>query len=92
VLNGRFGPYIVVGRKNVKIPKDKTPMDLTLEECLTLAEQTPDKPTRGGFKKKAVATADTPAKTAKKKAPAKKPVAKKAGTKKAAATASDKKK
>ncbi|RDC62625.1 type I DNA topoisomerase [Adhaeribacter pallidiroseus] len=90
VLNGRFGPYIVVGKKNVKIPKDKIPADLTLEECLTLAEQTPDKPARGGFKKKVETTADTPAKTTKKKAPAKKPVAKKASTKKMAAT--DKKK
>lgn len=44
VLNGRFGPYIVVGKKNVKIPKDKEPKELTLEECLTLAEATPDKP------------------------------------------------
>ncbi|QNF34571.1 type I DNA topoisomerase [Adhaeribacter swui] len=90
VLNGRFGPYIAVGKKNVKIPKDKVPADLTLEECLTLAEQTPDKPARGGFKKKADAKADTPAKTTAKKAATKKPAAKKAGTKKT--TASEKKK
>lgn len=38
VLNGRYGPYIKVGKKNVKIPKDKSPESLTLEECLTLAE------------------------------------------------------
>ncbi len=37
VLNGKYGPYIVVGKQNVKIPKDKVPADLTLEECLTLA-------------------------------------------------------
>src|SRR5690606_11647082 len=29
VLNGRFGPYIKAGKKNVKIPKDKEPKDLT---------------------------------------------------------------
>lgn len=38
VLNGRFGPYIQVGKRNVKIPKDKDPASLTLEECLKLAE------------------------------------------------------
>lgn len=55
VLNGRFGPYIVVGKKNVKIPKDKKPQELTLEECLALAEATPDAPKKGRFfaKKKA---------------------------------------
>ncbi|MBS1257835.1 MAG: DNA topoisomerase 1 [Candidatus Scalindua arabica] len=48
VLNGRYGPYIKVGKKNVKIPKDKEPKDLTLEECLTLAENAPEKRRRGG--------------------------------------------
>lgn len=43
ILNGRWGPYIKVGKKNVKIPKDKEPKDLTLAECLELAEKTPDK-------------------------------------------------
>jgi len=52
VLNGRYGPYIKVGRKNVKIPKDKKPEDLTLEECLELAEKAPAKKGRGGPKKK----------------------------------------
>jgi len=43
VLNGKFGPYIKVGKKNVRIPKDKEPETLTLAECLDLAEKTPDK-------------------------------------------------
>ncbi|HRX01471.1 MAG TPA: topoisomerase C-terminal repeat-containing protein, partial [Cyclobacteriaceae bacterium] len=50
VLNGRFGPYIKAGKKNVKIPKDKDPKELTLEECLTLAENAPER--RGRFARK----------------------------------------
>lgn len=49
VLNGRFGPYIKAGKKNVKIPKDKVPAELTLEECVTLAEAAPERKGRGGF-------------------------------------------
>jgi DNA topoisomerase I len=71
VLNGRFGPYIKAGKKNVKIPKGKQPVDLTLEECITLAANTPEKKGRWGrFAKKeaAPAKAEAPAKkTAKKK-------------------------
>ena len=47
ILNGRWGPYIKVGKKNVKIPKDKEPLELTLAECLELAEKTPEKKGRG---------------------------------------------
>jgi DNA topoisomerase-1 len=52
ILNGRFGPYIKAGKKNVKIPKGKTPADLTLEECVELAEKAPERKGRF-FKKKA---------------------------------------
>jgi DNA topoisomerase-1 len=92
VLNGRYGPYIVVGKKNVKIPKGKEPTELTLQECLELAEATPEKKGRGGFKKKA--EADTPAKkpAAKAKAATKKAPAKKASAKTATAKATAKKK
>ena len=68
VLNGRFGPYIVAGKKNVKIPKGEEPAELTLERCLELADATPDKPAKGGrFGKKAAPAkeekdADAPAK------------------------------
>jgi DNA topoisomerase I len=67
VLNGRWGPYIAAGKKNVKIPKDRDPKSLTLEECLTLAENAPEK--KGRFARKAA----TPAPAA---APAKKVKAK----------------
>ena len=54
ILNGRFGPYIKAGKKNVKIPKGKVPAELTLEECVTLAANAPEKKGRfgGGRKKK----------------------------------------
>lgn len=91
VLNGRYGPYIVAGKKNVKIPKDKEPSELTLEECIALAEATPEKKGRGGFKKKADAEKPaaekktaTKAKSTTKKAAAKKPAAKKPAAKKKA--------
>ncbi len=51
VLNGRYGPYIKAGKKNVKIPKDKEPSELTLEECLTLAAAAPAKKGRARKKK-----------------------------------------
>ncbi|HLT44568.1 MAG TPA: DNA topoisomerase I [Luteimonas sp.] len=72
VLNGRFGPYISDGKLNGRIPKDRDPKSLTLEEVMKLLEET-GKPMRGRFGRKAAA----------KKAPAKK-AAKKTAVKKAA--------
>ncbi|HTJ52800.1 MAG TPA: type I DNA topoisomerase [Cyclobacteriaceae bacterium] len=87
ILNGRFGPYIKAGKKNVKIPKGKEPASLTYEECVTLAANAPEKRGRGGFfkKKEEPKAAAAPAKkVAPKKAPAKKIAAKKVAPKKAA--------
>ena len=50
ILNGRYGPYITDGKKNVKTPKDKEPVDLTLEECQSLLAA-PPAPRRRGKKK-----------------------------------------
>ena len=36
VLNGRFGPYISYNKKNYKIPKDKDPKSLTLDEIIAI--------------------------------------------------------
>ncbi|MCZ8214874.1 MAG: DNA topoisomerase I, partial [Cyclobacteriaceae bacterium] len=69
VLNGRFGPYIKAGKKNVKIPKGTEPQSLTYAECKALADATPEK--RGRFGRKATPAAEekkAPAKTAKKAA------------------------
>jgi DNA topoisomerase I len=78
VLNGRYGPYIAFGKKNLKIPKNKEPELLTYEEVLQLAEaesgSPKSKPEGKGKKakeyteKKSVASAkSTGKKTAKKK-------------------------
>jgi len=94
VLNGRFGPYIKAGKKNVKIPKDREPASLTLEECVALAEGAPER--RGRWGRAAAKTSEvkepavkTTAKTAAKKTTAKKAVkattTKKAPAKKAVA-------
>jgi len=51
VLNGRYGPYVTDGNKNVKVPKDIEPADLTLEDCKKMIAEAPDRPRRGGKKK-----------------------------------------
>ena len=38
ILNGRWGPYLRAGKKNIRLPKDREPASLTLEECMELAE------------------------------------------------------
>ncbi|MFD2934533.1 type I DNA topoisomerase [Spirosoma flavum] len=66
LINGQYGPYLAVGKRNVKIPKDIDPATLTLEDCLKLAGDDPT-PAKGSAKKAA------PAKTAKSAATAKGP-------------------
>jgi len=41
VLNGRYGPYITDKERNAKIPKDREPKSLTLEECQALLAAAP---------------------------------------------------
>ena len=77
VLNGRFGPYISDGKLNGKIPKDREPASLTLEEVTTLLEET-GKPARGRFGKKAAAKKVAKKAAAKAPATAAKKTAKKA--------------
>ncbi|WAC62768.1 DNA topoisomerase I [Pseudoxanthomonas sp. SL93] len=92
VLNGRFGPYISDGKLNGKIPKDREPASLTLEEVQKLLEET-GKPVRRGFGAKKAAAKKTAVKkeAAPKKAATKKAAAKKAPAKKAAKKAATKK-
>ena len=89
VLNGRFGPYISDGKLNGKIPKDREPASLSLEEATQFLADT-GKPVRRGFGKKAAKK--EPAVKVKKEAAAKKaPATKKAPAKKAAAKKTAKK-
>jgi DNA topoisomerase I len=48
VLNGRYGPYITDKKKNAKIPKDRDPKMLTLEECRALLAAAPERGARSG--------------------------------------------
>jgi DNA topoisomerase I len=81
VLNGRYGPYITNKEKNAKIPKDKTPSELTLEECQALLAAAPERRGRA-MKRKAPPAAAAPAADTAAKVPAKatKPAAKKKKT------------
>jgi len=92
ILNGRYGPYLTDGEKNGKIPKDREPASLTLDECEEILANAPARPTKGRFARKG-ATAKAPAKKAPAttSAPAKKSVAKKATGKKTAAKKAAKK-
>jgi DNA topoisomerase-1 len=88
VLNGRYGPYITNKAKNAKIPKDKVPAELSLEECLALLAAAPERRGRGMRRKAgptapSAATEATPPPKASKPAPKKKK--KKRKKKKAAA-------
>ena len=90
VLNGRYGPYVTDKSKNARVPKDREPASLTLEECKELLEKAPARGRRGAKKKaktKAKVESKTKAKKKKKKKAKKKKkkkVAKKADGKAAA--------
>jgi DNA topoisomerase I len=63
VLNGRYGPYITDKKKNAKVPKERDPKSLTLEECHALLAAAPERGGRfGRFRRGAKAAA--PAATA----------------------------
>ena len=59
LLNGRWGAYLKIGKDNFKLPKDIVPEELTLEECLKIAESSPSP------KKKTTAKAESKPKATK---------------------------
>jgi DNA topoisomerase-1 len=80
VLNGRYGPYITDGKKNGKVPKDREPASLSLEECRAILAAAPERKGRWGKK-----TAPAKSAAARKTVAADAPAAKTAPKKKAAA-------
>jgi len=48
VLNGRYGPYITDRIKNARMPKERDPKTLTLEECRELLAAAPARGNRFG--------------------------------------------
>jgi DNA topoisomerase-1 len=55
VLNGRYGPYIAIGKTNYRIPKSTDPASLTLEQCREIAAKADAQPKtsgKGRFNKK----------------------------------------
>lgn len=94
VLNGRWGPYLVIDGNNFKLPKGTDAPALTLQECLDIAADPKNASKGSRFKKKfekkpfkqAAAKKATPKKKAAKKvaAPVVKLAPKKAAAKKVA--------
>jgi len=97
LLNGRWGPYLVIGDNNFKLPKGVDPKSLSLQDCLDIAAD-PKNASKGNRFKKKTAFKAAPAKkvaakkTAVKKTAAKKTAAKKTAVKKTAAKKVAKKK
>ncbi|MEZ5562910.1 MAG: type I DNA topoisomerase [Gammaproteobacteria bacterium] len=100
ILNGRWGPYLADAERNARIPKDREPESITLEEARQMLAEAPVRKRRWGKKvvkkatkkaarkkapKKAVADGSAPPVAARKKTGAgKKAGAKKKATKKKA--------
>lgn len=79
VLNGRWGPYLVIDGNNFKLPKGTDAPSLTLQECLDIAADPKNASKGNRFKKK------QPDKKPFKQAAAKKAAPKKVAVKKIAA-------
>jgi DNA topoisomerase-1 len=84
VLNGKFGPYLVVDKNNYKLPKDIDPKNLTLEECLAIAADPKNASKGRGKFNRGGGKAFVPFKKAAAKKAAPRNVAKKGAAKKAA--------
>jgi DNA topoisomerase-1 len=88
LLNGRWGPYLVVGDLNYRIPKGTDAKKLTLDDCLEIASDEKNVSAKSRFKSKKKSQAAE--KVALKAAASKKPAAKKAPAKAAKKTTTKK--
>lgn len=67
VVNGRFGPYITIGKQNVKMPKGTDPLSVSIEQALQWgAEQEKPNKTTNAKGKKVVSKRSTAKKAIKK--------------------------
>jgi len=41
LLNGRYGAYLKIGKKNFKLPKDADPTKLSYAECIEISKNQP---------------------------------------------------
>ncbi len=76
LLNGRWGPYLVIDKNNFKLPKGTDAASLTLQECLDIAADPKNASKGNRFKKKQVEKKPFKAAAAKKASPKKKVAAK----------------
>lgn len=90
ILHGRYGPYITDKSKNARVPKDRDPKSLTLEECRELLAAAPARGRRGQKRKAASKDAKAPADSKPTKKKKKKKARKKAKKKAGGKTAADK--
>lgn len=97
LLNGRWGPYLVIGQNNYKLPKGIDPKTLSLQDCLDIAADPKNASKGNRFKKKTVEKKPFKQAASKKAAPKKavkkaaKKTVKKAAPKKAVKKAAAKK-
>jgi DNA topoisomerase-1 len=82
IYEGRYGPYIKFASKNITVPRDRDPQELTLEEAVALIDSKPGakKGTGGGRRGGRRAAGAKPAAKAGKRA-GKKAAGKRAGGK-----------
>jgi DNA topoisomerase-1 len=58
VLKGRYGPYVTDRKRNAKVPKDRDPATLTLEDCQALIAAAPERKGRFGRRARTAAPAE----------------------------------
>jgi DNA topoisomerase-1 len=68
ILNGRWGPYLADAERNARIPKDREPESITIEEARQLLAEAPVRKRRWGKKVVKKATKKTAKKAVKKPA------------------------
>ncbi len=52
ILKGRYGPYVTDGKKNARVPKEREPDSLSVEECVELLANAKTRPKRKRAAKK----------------------------------------